>query len=115
MRAIDLVPPSKAAEQPTAFPAMMTNRATELHHGDRIHQDQEEEEEQERTFSVIGVPDGQSFMLECSNVRNTRKEEQVEILWVVWARNDASRKDVSNLVVFVWPQINDKPDINPTV
>ena len=95
--------------------AMVTNRSTEFSHGDRICQDQEYEKETESTPLVVGVPDMQSLSLKGRDMSQSRKQEQVEILWPIWTRYDTSRQNILDLVVFIWSQVNNDPDIDPAI
>jgi len=108
-----LIPPSESTEEPTAFPAMVSNGSAEQGHLNCICQDQEKKEERDSTLSMVGIPDRQPFTLKRSHMSQTREQERLEVVRGFWAWNDTPRKDISNLVALIGPEIDKYPYVDP--
>ena len=115
MCASNFVATNESTEQSTAFPTMVADRTTERCHPNRIRQGQEQEEQQDGSPFVVGIPDAQTFRLECGNMSKPRKQERLDIPWGVWTRNDTTGDNIANLVVLVWPQVKNNPDVYPAI
>ena len=94
---------------------MVADGTAERRHPNRIRQGQEQEEQQDGSPFVVGVPDVQTFCLECGNMSNPGKQERLDIPWGVWTRNDATGDNIANLVALVWPQVKNNPDVYPAI
>ena len=93
----------------------MANRTTKFCHSNGVCESEENEDERGEYSASVGVVDTHSFLLDCRDVRQTRKEEGIDVFGMSRARNDTPRKDIANFVAMSRPQIQDNPDIYPTV
>ena len=64
-------------------------------------------------LTMIGVPDVQTLLLKSRKMSEAREKEGVEVVWSLWARNDASRKDIPYFVLFIRCKINEDPYVDP--
>ena len=109
------IPPNEFAEKPATSPTMVANRTTNLGHSNSVCKGKEEEEQGREGFTAIQVIDTKALLLESTDVRQTRKEKQIEVLWVPRSRYDTSRKNVANFVLLLGCEVQDNPDGHPAV
>jgi hypothetical protein len=115
VRAARFIASKESTEYSASLLAMMANSAAQLGHSDGIRKDQEEEDYRERLHTAIAVPDTKTFLLDRRDVRQTWEEKRVEMFGIFWAGNNAARKNIAYLVTLIGCQIQDYPDIYPTV
>ena len=53
--------------------------------------------------------------MESGNMSDAREQEGVEIIRVVWARDNTPRENTSNLIAFVRCEVDQDPDVDPEI
>ena len=65
--------------------------------------------------TIIPIPDAKTFLLDCRDVHKARENKGIKVLGMPQTGNDTSRKNISNLVALIKCEVQDYPDIDPTV
>ena len=94
---------------------MVSDRATQFGHSNGIRKSEEKEEFAEGHPTIIHIPDVKAFLLDRRDVHKAREDKEIEVLGMPWTRNDASGKNILNLVVLIRCEVQDYPDIDLTV
>ena len=94
---------------------MVTNRTAQFGHTNGIHESKKKPDERCCKVVMIRVVNAKALPLDHRDMRQAWEERGVKVFGLPWTRNNASRKDISNLVLLVGHKIQDYPDVNPTI
>ena len=108
-----LMMPFHSTIQLAAMLAMIAHEPSDVHHTRPISSNQHEEDLGSIFALKCSVPDLQPLLLKCDQMLKPRKQERVEVLGIMQARNKSPNKHVVLLVAQHWREIQENPDVDP--
>lgn len=103
------------AEKTAPMLPVMTHKTIEIDKAGPISSTQGKKQIRVIGLVLTSIPNNKSFLLDCGKMVETRKQERINIFWLIGTRDNPSGEDTSLLVAVVWRALINNPDVKPTV